>query len=89
VTEEPRARALLAELVGRGATGYTISPCSGAGRTALRDGTGPRNGLVRVEMLIAPEKFQPLVDCINREVRSGAPITVCSETVEVFRADHF
>ncbi len=89
VAEAEKAEQLVAELVRRGVSGYTLTDCRGAGRTALRDGAGSRHALVRVELLIAPEKFEGLVAYISREVRSEVPITVCLETVEVVRPDHF
>lgn len=89
VAEAGKAEELVGELVRRGASGYTLTACRGAGRTALRDNVGPREELARLEVLIAPEKFEGLAAYISREVRSEVPITVAVETVEVIRTDHF
>jgi hypothetical protein len=89
VTEAGKAEQLVGELVRRGVSGYTLTDCRGAGRTALRDNVGPREALVRLEVLVAPEKFEGLLAYIGREVRSEVPITVAVETVEVIRTDHY
>jgi MFS superfamily sulfate permease-like transporter len=89
VTESQKADELIGELVRQGASGYTIDDCRGSGRNALSEGSGPRSSLVRIEVLVAFDRFERMISYLSKEVRSEVPITVCAETVEVIRSDHY
>lgn len=89
VCPSDRSDEILAELVQHGASGYTITDCRGAGRASLHDGSGARASMVRIEVLIAPEKVGEIEALIRRRLRSEPPMTVSFETVSVVRPDHF
>jgi len=89
VTETRKADEVIGQLVQQGASGYTITDCRGAGRTEVSQGFGPRDSLVRIELLVTPEKFKRMISYISKEVRSEVPITVSADTVEVIRGDHY
>jgi nitrogen regulatory protein PII len=89
VAPEERAETIVRELLARGATGYTISDCRGAGRSTLLNPSAPRKPLVRVEVLVATSKLEALITHISKDIRSDTPITVAVETVEVMRPDHY
>jgi MFS superfamily sulfate permease-like transporter len=80
---------ILSELARCGASGYTITDCRGSGRSTVLDGSGARNGMVRIEVLIAPEKVDGVEALIRKRLRSGLPMTASFETVSVVRPDHF
>ncbi len=89
VTETQKADEIIGQLVRLGASGYTITDCRGSGRSSLSEGSGPRGSFVRIEMLVAAEKFESMLSCISKQLRAEVPITVCADTVEVIRGDHF
>jgi len=89
VTETQKADEIIGQLVRLGASGYTITDCRGSGRSSLSEGTGPRGSFVRIEMLVAAAKFESMLSCISKQLRAEVPITVCADTVEVIRGDHY
>jgi MFS superfamily sulfate permease-like transporter len=89
VTETRKADEVIVQLVQQGASGYTITDCRGAGRTAVSQASGPRDSLVCIEVLVAPENFERMISYLSKEVRSEVPITVSADTVEVIRGDHY
>ncbi len=77
--------------VERGATGFTSSPCSGAGRQDLQEGPAsptlkPR---VRIEVVIPLTTCENILGFLRQEVIPHHHVTVCVETVNVVRRDHF
>jgi len=89
VTETQKADEIIGQLVRLGASGYTITDCRGSGRSSLSEGSGPRGSFVRIEMLVATEKFESMLSYISKQLRAEVPITVCADTVEVIRGDHY
>jgi MFS superfamily sulfate permease-like transporter len=89
IAEEETVDRLLAELIGLGISGYTISECRGSGRAGLQGGGQPRSRMARLELLASPERFEGVASFLGKQVRTGVPITVSAETVEVFRSDHY
>ena len=89
VTESRKADEIVRELVKRGASGYTISECRGSGQTTLGENSATRCDMVRVEVLLAYEKFDQMLSYISKEERSDVPMTACVETVEVVRGYHY
>ncbi len=89
IADEQIVASLLNELVTLGVSGYTTSDCRSAGHNGRQVGSPATSALVRAELLVTPEKFEALSACISRRIRSEIPITVCAETVEVFRPDYF
>jgi hypothetical protein len=45
--------------------------------------------MARLELLASPERFEGVASFLGKQVRTGVPITVSAETVEVFRSDHY
>jgi MFS superfamily sulfate permease-like transporter len=88
-TTSQKVDELIGDLVRHGASGYTITDCRGSGRHVLSQGSGPRSSLARIEVLVSFDKFERMISHISKEVRSEVPITVCAETVEVIRGDHY
>jgi MFS superfamily sulfate permease-like transporter len=89
VCPSDRSDEILAELVQHGASGYTITDCRGAGRSSVFDGSGARDSMVRIEVLIGPGKADGIEALIRRRLRSEPSMTVSFETVSVVRPDHF
>jgi MFS superfamily sulfate permease-like transporter len=89
VTETRKADEVIGQLVKQGASGYTITDCRGAGRTVVSQGSAPRDSLVCIEVLVAPENFERMISYLSKAVRSEVPITVSADTVEVIRGDHY
>src|SRR5208282_618498 len=89
VTETQKADEIIGQLVRLGASGYTITDCRGAGRSSLREGSGPGGSFVRIEMLVATEKFESMLSYVSKQLRSELPITFCADSVEVVRGDDF
>jgi MFS superfamily sulfate permease-like transporter len=89
VTETRKADEVIGQLVKQGASGYTITDCRGAGRTVVSQGSGPRDSLVCIVVLVAPENFERMISYLSKAVRSEVPITVSADTVEVIRGDHY
>jgi hypothetical protein len=54
----------------------TRSPIAeGVGRNELSEGSVQTSSLVRIEVLVAFEKFERMISYISKEVRSGVPVT--------------
>jgi MFS superfamily sulfate permease-like transporter len=77
------------EFVRCGATGYTVIPCSGAGRRQLEDGRQALTNQVRIEVVVPDEVCEAILDFLRREVLQVYPVTACVETVAVPRVDDF
>tara|TARA_R110002049_G_scaffold2750_4_gene21907 strand:+ start:50769 stop:52751 length:1983 start_codon:yes stop_codon:yes gene_type:complete len=73
---------LLEQLVNCGATGYTIMPSTGVGRSELGNGRVQRQK-IRVEIIALPEVSNAILDFLRREVTADRHVTVCVETVDV------
>ncbi|MGE3315520.1 MAG: SulP family inorganic anion transporter [Planctomycetaceae bacterium] len=83
------------KLVEFGASGYTVIPCTGAGRTVLKsvEGSGPSNGngrhvdQVRVEALLPAAAANRVLEYLRTDVCRKHAVTACLETVEVVRTE--
>jgi MFS superfamily sulfate permease-like transporter len=80
---------LEAQFVKLGATGYTSSPCSGAGRRELQDGVASANSKVRIEVVMPHQTCEGIVRFLRQDVLPTHHVTACVETVDVVRRDHF
>ena len=89
VTEAKHGRKIAEELYHQGASGFTILDCRGSGKTSADGEPVIRDDLVRVEVLVNLDKFGAMMDYLSRQTRSGIPITVSAETVEVDRFEHY
>jgi MFS superfamily sulfate permease-like transporter len=72
-----------------GATGYTVSPCSGSGRRTLEDGDSIRRAQVRIEVVAPNHVCDVMLDFLRRDILPEHRITACVETVDVVRVGHF
>ncbi|MEW4527364.1 SulP family inorganic anion transporter [Maioricimonas sp. JC845] len=72
------------ELLSRGATGYSVIPCSGPRRDALAD-----NLLVRIEVILDSEACDEVLEFIRNELLPRHQVTACVESVHVVRQDPF
>lgn len=94
VTKKDNAAWLLQKLPGLGVSGYTATPCVGMGRTEMREPTElaverkPAEQ-TRLEIIADGEVCESILDFFRQEVKPDMPITICVESVEVLRKDHF
>ena len=82
------AEELQTEFVARGATGFTAFSAKGAGRTALRDRGGPQD-VIRIEVVVANEVADAIVDFLREDVMPRHRVTACVETVDVVSPSQF
>lgn len=89
IADSARCLQLSEDLVGLGASGYTLVECTGAGRR--KQDVSERNGRSqsRLEVLVAMDRFEAMIGHLRRALASGHLITVCAETVEVIRSEHY
>ncbi len=71
-----------------GATGYTSTPCSGAGRSHLANG-GISTSQVRLEVIALPSVCNEIADFMRREISDEQHVTACIETVDVVKVGPF
>jgi MFS superfamily sulfate permease-like transporter len=89
VAESDVAPAIIESCVRLGATGYTSSHCTGAGRSQLRAGTSAAKDCIRIEVLAPEEIAERMLTYLYREVMPHRAVTACVETVRVLRAEEF
>lgn len=82
-------RELADKCVELGASGYTMTPCWGAGRSTSGNGQAERREQIRVEVVAPYDVAERILDYVYHEVARRSPITACVETVEVPRPDKF
>jgi len=71
-----------------GASGYTVIPCSGAGRSTLGDGSQASNSQIRMEAVVPYDVAESIMDYLQGVSREHR-VTACLETVEVLKRDQF
>jgi MFS superfamily sulfate permease-like transporter len=80
---------LLMRLRQCGVSGYTLTPCTGAGRRNLHDDSLPENQQIRIEV-IAPEKVcGEIMARLRPDILPDQHVTACVETVDVMSIGHF
>lgn len=89
VAEAELEETLLKEFVRLHATGYTVTPCYGAGRRLVDQGQGPRNSQVRIEVIAPAAVCDNMLDFLRKEIVPKHPVTACVETVDVVRPGHY
>ncbi len=89
VCEESLEDELVQHFIARGATGFTSAICSGAGRSQVASGLPRKADLVRIEFIVTPEIAETLLEFVRANIIGNHPVTVCVETVEVFRRSNF
>ena len=87
--DDPSEKRLLGKLTELGATGFTSSPVSGAGRKLLAHTDLTTEVGVRIEVLVTPEVARRIIAYIDRELLPdpACRVTACVETVMVLRAN--
>ncbi len=77
------------EFVNCGASGFTVSPCMGAGRRLLEQGVSAKSKQIRIEVIAVPEVCNAILDFLRREIREEHHVTACVETVDVVHIGQF
>ena len=80
---------LLDEFEKCGITGYTISPCTGAGRRNITNDTVSENEHVRIEVIATEAVCDAIIDFLRRDIMPDHHVTACVETVDVVRVGDF
>jgi len=80
---------LLDEFVKCGATGYTITSCTGAGRRNIENDSVAENEHIRIEIIAPDDVCNLVIDFLRRDILPDHHVTACVETVDVVRVGHF
>ena len=80
---------LLDEFVNCGASGYTITTCTGAGRRNIANDSVAEGEHIRIELIAPPEVCEAIIDFLRRDILPEHHVTACVETVDVVRVGHF
>jgi MFS superfamily sulfate permease-like transporter len=89
VTDAAHELWLEREFVKRGASGYTVIPCLGAGLRNIAGDETVGNSQVRIEVIVTNEACERILDFLRREIRPEHHMTACVEVVEVLRIGQF
>ncbi len=79
---------ILDECIRCGASGYTTTPCGGAGRSRIENGLEQTNQ-VRIEIISMPDVCNRILDFLRRDILDEHRVTACIEKVDVVRVGHF
>ena len=80
---------LIDEFVKCGATGYTVTPCTGAGRRNITNDCVAEDEHIRIELIAPDDVCNAIIDFLRRDILSDHQVTACVETVDVVRVGHF
>tara|TARA_R110002072_G_scaffold303141_1_gene495697 strand:+ start:8737 stop:10731 length:1995 start_codon:yes stop_codon:yes gene_type:complete len=80
---------LLDEFVKCGATGYTVTTCTGAGRRNIQNDSVADDEHVRIEVIAPEHVCDAVIDFLRRDILPGHHVEACVETVDVVRVGHF
>lgn len=85
---------LIDEFVACGATGYTVTGCSGAGRRHLsadsvESASQDIEEHIRIELIVPDEVCEAIIDFLRRDILADHHVTACVESVDVVRVGHF
>lgn len=72
-----------------GASGITVSECSGLGRTELSEGNRSTHATSRIEVIGTESVIDQMVAYLRRDVQGKAKMTFVVEAVQVARLDAF
>lgn len=89
ITDPAAVDAIVRKTIELGMSGYTLTPCQGAGRQQMGTEYVSCVPRTRLEVVVLPDLAQPFLDFLRREVMPSYPMTACVETVKVLRADDF
>lgn len=77
-------------LLQRGATGYTVIPCRGAGRRSADDDFMESNvDQIRIEVVATSRVCERFLSYLRQELLPAHRIMACIESIEVIRRDQF
>ncbi|MCA9213132.1 MAG: SulP family inorganic anion transporter [Planctomycetales bacterium] len=77
------------EFVACGSSGFTVMPCSGAGRRGIRDGQINKTPQIRIEVVVPFDVCNRILDFLRRDILPDHRVTACVETVDVVHIGHF
>lgn len=80
---------LTTQLVELGASGFTVTPCRGAGQTTIATGSRELQNQVRVEVIVTNEIADEVVEWLRSELLYEHHVMACIESVSVLRQDKF
>lgn len=80
---------LVDEFVKCGATGYTITNCTGAGRRNIQNDSVADNEHIRIEIIAPEEVCDAVIDFLRRDILPDHHVAACVESVDVVRVGHF
>ena len=89
ITDPDLASKLTKEIVLKGATGYTETPCFGVGRRHVDSDVVTPIEQIRIEVILPFEVCEKVLEYLRGSVMPLHHITVCVETVEVARITSF
>ncbi|MEZ6127874.1 MAG: SulP family inorganic anion transporter [Planctomycetaceae bacterium] len=89
VAEESLQDLLEDLIVASGASGYTVLPCSGAGRQDIEGGRRRKKACIRIEVVATHRITEDLMRLLRNEVLPTHNVTACVETVDVVRETDF
>jgi len=86
---DPELEAKLTELfISKGAAGYTVTPCHGAGKSEVQSGL-PAVEQIRIEVVLLSAVCEQVVEVLRDEILPRSGVTVVVENVEVIRSGAF
>ena len=89
VMADPEQESRLVDLfASRGASGYTITACRGAGKSEVLAGL-PAVEQIRIEVVLLPGTCDQIVEVLREEILPNSGVTVTVEHVEVIRSGAF
>ncbi len=89
VADESLEGDLTREFIKRGASGFTVITCRGAGRRCLADGLSEGDPQVRIEVVVPVDVCDAILSFLRHDILPAFRLTACVETVDVIRADQF
>ncbi len=89
VTDPDLEETLASNLVRLGASGFTVIPCYGVGKEAIRTGMLGPKPQIRVEVIAAAKTSEAIFDYLYRELQTKHHLTYSVEEVRVSRLDGF
>ncbi len=80
---------LLQSIIEAGASGYTLTPCSGAGRRFLDAERVQSTEQLRIETIVPEQVCETILNDLRQEILPEHHVTACVEKVDVVRVGHF
>jgi MFS superfamily sulfate permease-like transporter len=80
---------LLEGFVKCGATGYTVTSCTGAGRRNIENDSVSEDEHIRIEVIAPEDVSDTIIDFLRRDILPEHHVTACVEAVDVVRVGHF